>query len=184
MAKKLAAAAEINLLPSDDLENRPGGAFLRWALTWGKRVVTVTELVVILAFLSRFWLDTTLADTTEEISHKRAVVVAEGEFEREFRQFSQRMDKARKIEEVVSPVLVLEKVESLIPRAVSVGQVTVNGRTISMVGGANEVALEKLVTAFKKSVEFSDIFVERVSQRGLSSDIDFSLRALFVGGKT
>lgn len=64
----------INLLPQDRFEYSRLGRFLSWALSTGKYLVVATELVVIVAFLARFWLDRTLFDLRELRLQKEAIV--------------------------------------------------------------------------------------------------------------
>ena len=58
---------DINLLPREEFEQKTVGRFLIWALTVGRWIVIVTELIVITAFLSRFKLDRDLANLYEKI---------------------------------------------------------------------------------------------------------------------
>lgn len=64
----------VNLLPVDRFEYSRVGRFLKWALSIGRRVVMLTELVVIAAFLSRFWFDRSLVNLREQRIQKEAVV--------------------------------------------------------------------------------------------------------------
>jgi hypothetical protein len=61
---------EINLLPKEEFEKKPLGKFLVWALSIGRYIVIFTELIVILAFLSRFKLDRDLADLNQSVREK------------------------------------------------------------------------------------------------------------------
>jgi Tfp pilus assembly protein PilN len=76
----------INLLPKDSFEESDLGQFLRWALVTGRAVVVITELVVILAFASRFWFDKTLNDLMEVIDQKQALVQSYRTVEEQMRQ--------------------------------------------------------------------------------------------------
>lgn len=171
---------DLNLLPGDDLEGRPGGIFLKWALTWGKRIVVTTELIVILAFLSRFWLDTEVANLAEKIDQKKMIIQSESGFEQRFRTLSERMNKAKSIERLPSPLSVYDKVQPLIPGTVFVSRLSVDGRSVSLAGSTDETSLGKLVDTFKNSAEFTDVNVDGVSQAGGSAAVGFSLQASFV----
>lgn len=168
---------DVNLLPGDDLAGRPGGIFLQWALTWGKRIVVTTELIVIIAFLSRFWLDTEVANLSEAIDQKKLVVQSESEFEQTFRSLSQRVAKAKELEQLPSPLAVYDKALPLIPAGVFVSRISVDTQTVSLVASADEASLGKLADAFKNSPDFSNVTVEGVSQVEDSSGVGFSLHA-------
>lgn len=84
----------INLLPKTDFEKSFWGLFLKWALTAGRYVVIVTELIVIVAFLSRFKLDKDNSDLGDEILGKQRVLEASMDFERDFRYIQSKLTVA------------------------------------------------------------------------------------------
>jgi Tfp pilus assembly protein PilN len=88
---------KINLLPSEDLDKQPLNKFLKWVLTYGRTIIITTELIVIMAFLSRFVLDRELTDLHEAISQKRAIVEATVELESGFRNLQKRLENIKLI---------------------------------------------------------------------------------------
>ena len=72
----MAAPGSINLLPKSDFEASFWGKFLKWGVSSGRYLVILTELVVIVAFLSRFKLDWDYAAVRDRINGKRAVLAA------------------------------------------------------------------------------------------------------------
>ena len=88
----------INLLIQEGFEHTQLGKILNWLLTAGRTIVVVTELVVITAFLSRFWLDKTLTDLNEQNALKKAQVEASLPFEKDFRAIQSRLSEYKKIE--------------------------------------------------------------------------------------
>jgi hypothetical protein len=177
---------EINFLSGDELDTAPQGRFLKWALTWGKRIVVLTELVVILAFLSRFWLDTMVADLTEKIDQKKAVVLTSADFEAKFRDISVRAGKAKAIEGYPSTVVIYTKALALVPSALAIGQISVDKKAISFAGSGREPDLAQLLEKFKTSPEFTDIVIERIAKqesKETKSDnqaVDFGFKATYV----
>lgn len=88
---------KINLLPPSEFEVSFWGRFLKWAITTGRYVIIVTELVVIVAFLSRFKLDSELASLTDEIRGKTNVLDAQASFETRFRGIQARIAAAESV---------------------------------------------------------------------------------------
>lgn len=177
MAKGGSATPEINLLSGDE---GVGGKFLKWALTWGKRIVILTELVVILAFLSRFYFDTKAADLSEKITQKKAIVLASADFEKKFRTAEAKINKVKVIENKISPMTVYDAAKILIPPEVIIEQITIANLTISFTGKGADPALAKLVAGFTGSKNFKDISVDRVSKTGSGSEgLDFSFKATY-----
>ncbi len=81
----------INLLQRDDLENSPIGRITTWAVTYGRYIMIGTEIIVLLAFISRFSLDRKLTDLKEEIGQKQAILKANQDFEASFKQLQERL---------------------------------------------------------------------------------------------
>lgn len=183
MAEGKNPTPDINLLPGDDLENKAGGKFLKWALSWGKRIVVFTELIVILAFLSRFWLDTTVANNNDKITQKKNVVVASSNFEANFRKIADKVSKAQSLENSVSALTVYDEAKKLIPLGIDLNQLSVNGDKVSFTGTADEPTLAKLIDAFKNSASFGDVSVERIARKGVVITDSFALSATYAKPK-
>lgn len=84
---------EISLLPEKNAVKTLGDKFVKWVLSFGKYIVIFTQLIVISAFLSRFWLDRTNTDLTDRIRQQRAILASSQSFEQEFRLFQTRLSK-------------------------------------------------------------------------------------------
>lgn len=74
----------INLIPREGFTATTSGRILVWALSTFRIVVIVTEIIVMIAFLSRFWLDAQNTDLNDEIRQKKAVLEATQNFQKEF----------------------------------------------------------------------------------------------------
>ena len=183
MVKSLFPTPEVNLMPSDDLENRPAGKFLKWALNWGKKIVVMTELIVILVFLSRFWLDTTIADLNDKILQKKAIVLASSEFEKSFRSVTNRVEKSMVIEKSLSTLTVYDKAKKLIPENIILDKISVDNKTVSFLGSSDEITLSKLVASFKDSPDFSNVLAERIAKKGSTVSVDFAFSATYANQK-
>lgn len=83
---------QINLLPGKGFEATTGGRILAWILSTFRIIVIVTEVIVMVAFLSRFWLDAQNTDLAEEIEEKQAVLSASLNFEKQFKDAQKRLE--------------------------------------------------------------------------------------------
>lgn len=61
------------------------GRVLRWAMGTFRIIVIVTEMVVMAAFLSRFWLDAENSNLTNSIKIAASQIQVQSDFEKEFR---------------------------------------------------------------------------------------------------
>lgn len=91
MAKKKKKTALINLLQKEDFSATTIGRVLSWILSTFRVIVIVTEILVMLAFLSRFWLDAQNTDLNEQIKQKQAVLAASIPFEKNFKDTQARL---------------------------------------------------------------------------------------------
>ena len=87
----------INLLGKEDLGRSPTGRLLAWAVTYGRYIMIGTEIVVLLAFISRFSLDRKLTDLKEEITQKQAILEANSDLETTIRALQNHIDNVTMI---------------------------------------------------------------------------------------
>ncbi len=83
---------KITLLPESENANSFFARTLRWLTTAGRAVIICTEIVVIGAFLSRFYLDRKNSDLSEVIRQQKAIFEATKEFEKEFAVLQKQLD--------------------------------------------------------------------------------------------
>lgn len=179
MAGKKFTTPDINLLPKADAVDTTAGKFLEWALSWGKKIVIVTELIVVLAFLSRFYFDTEVANLSEEIDHKKAIIESSIDFENEFRAVSERVNAAIKIEKEPSTVTILKNVEKIIPPSISLIQINIDKDAVNFSGLGDDQSLAQMVANFRDSPQFANLSFDKIS-KGASLDVNFSLRANYL----
>jgi Tfp pilus assembly protein PilN len=91
MAAQKQIKSEINLLPQKGFAASTSGRVLLWILSTFRVIVIVTEIIVMMAFLSRFWLDAQNTDLSEEIQQKQAVLASYTNFEREWKDTQKRL---------------------------------------------------------------------------------------------
>lgn len=82
---------DINLLPQKGFETSTAGRVLAWVLSTFRIIVIFTELIVMSAFLLRFWLDAQNSDLGDEIDEKQAVLAASLSSEKEFKDNQKRL---------------------------------------------------------------------------------------------
>lgn len=167
---------KINLLPKEDFENSALGKLLNWALSAGRIIVILTELVVIGAFLSRFWLDRKLTDLLEENTSRKIQVEAFSSFEEEFKTTQNRLTAYKKLDETKKDtVSLLETTSSLLPAEVSLtsissleNQVTIKGISLS------ESGIAGFIKALTSNEEFEKVTLNDISL-GPSQELVFSI---------
>jgi len=173
---------EIELLPQEEWEKTSFGKLLKWTLTVGRYIVIVTELIVILAFLSRFKLDRDLTDLYEDIEQKQARIEASSDFENEFRFLQKRLVMVEGVEKKqLSTAGVIDELTPLIPLDISLTKLTVSGQEVSLTAIAlSEQGLASFINSLKKSDKFENLALSQVTsgtEKGVG--IQFELKSEF-----
>ena len=81
----------INLLPKEEFDASVVGRLLGWAMGTFRIIVIITEMVVMTAFLSRFWLDAKNSDLNDEIRLKSSQISVQKDFEIGFRNLQKKL---------------------------------------------------------------------------------------------
>lgn len=86
MAKK---SASINLIKID--KNQLTNQFVSWALTIGRVLIIVVEIIALTAFIYRFILDNQLRDTNSKIKQEQEILIAQEQKEANYRNLQDRL---------------------------------------------------------------------------------------------
>jgi hypothetical protein len=125
----------LNLLPKTEFELSFWGRFLKWSLTTGKYIIILTELVVIIAFISRFKLDHDLSDLGDSISGKQALLEASSNTEKTLRLLQARLALAdQKIKSQSNSATLFEKINAVFLPTSRLVSFTYSGNHISLTG--------------------------------------------------
>lgn len=151
----------VNLLPVDRFEYSRVGRFLRWALLVGRRAVMLTELVVIAAFLSRFWFDRSLVNLRELRIQKEAVVDSYETVLTEFLRTQSRLAAIRNIlNERYHVTDRLTKLQSMTPEGIEYGEVIMSSQSANLRGYAPSASvLSTFLANLKQEPETSKVAV-------------------------
>jgi Tfp pilus assembly protein PilN len=127
----------INLLGTQDLGHTPWGRLVSWATTYGRYIMITTEIVVLLAFISRFSLDRKNTDLTEELGQKQAIIEANLEFEREIKSLQANLTTAKKLlTDQTKPVELLNLIESTLPADVFLSSLDISQTKLTLTASA------------------------------------------------
>lgn len=94
------AKKEISLLPEEENPNALSAKIILWVTTVGRFIIVFTELIVISAFISRFWLDRKNADLSEVIRQREAILRSTQDFEKDYSLLQQRLKVIRTLKSV------------------------------------------------------------------------------------
>ena len=151
----------INLLPTDEVDASIKNRIITWLLGSFRFLVVFVELVVIVGFLSRFFLDSRNADLTDEINQKKALIESYLPFEHDFKRAQARLATFNTY--AYSQTLFSDYVALATKNLPSDLQITKIDLTASdfsiLVVGQNEQNILSFVTRLKKETALSQMNV-------------------------
>jgi len=109
----------INLIPQDEFELSDLGRTLKWMLSTFKTLVILTELIVMSAFLSRFWIDAKNSDLNEVLTTKKSQVLAYADTEKEFRLYQKKVLTIKNLYSDKKNTELISEVTRLIPNDIT-----------------------------------------------------------------
>lgn len=155
---------KINLLPQKEFERSILGRILKWTLSSFRITVIATEMIVMAAFLSRFWLDASSSDLNSAISQKEAIITSFGETENKFRTFQKRIDIFTKITSLAQKSEHLNLITSLTPPEVVLNSISDSGGSVQITGySGSEQNISQFIKNLSSVNKFKDVSLNDVS---------------------
>lgn len=172
---------QINFLRREFAEGAGLAKFLKWATTFGRWVVVLTDLVVISAFLSRFYFDTKLADLHELITQDQAIIESATPFEETFRLVQKKLGILKSLS--LKKFATEDKasfISSILPQDVVLKNVYVSPQEINLSGSAgSDIGLGLLLRNLISSPKISKVNVSQLAfgERKEAGTISFTITA-------
>lgn len=170
---------KINLLPQKEFERSTLGRILKWAVSSFRIIVIVTEMIVMAAFLSRFWLDATNSDLNDTILQKKAIITSFTETENKFRTFQKQIDIFTKITSLTQKSEYLNLITSLTPADVILNSISDSEDSVQIIGySGSEQNISQFIKNLSSAGKFKDVSLNKIdSSEDNSSAIVFTIRA-------
>ncbi len=166
----------INLIPQDPFMGSVVGKFLMWSLSIGRYIVILTELVVILSFLSRFKLDRDLTDVNEAIAMQKTLIQSYGDTETEFLATQAKINFIKNEGQNHQITTSLDFVEKNLPVDVKLTQLNVQPLRWFMSGSAMSAqGMKATVDQVVKANPQADVSLGKVKLNSQLGTIDFDI---------
>lgn len=160
-------AIDINLVPKDPFFETAIGRTLQWALSVGRYIVMFTELLVVLSFLTRFYLDRQITDLNGSIFQAQTTVAAYGNFEQDFRALQQKIDQYKQIEQKENIVEIFPALSEVIPDGVELQELAIYPDKVSLTGVVHsQRSLNLLINNLQISPNFANVVVNTIESQG------------------
>lgn len=172
---------QINLLPQQEFDASIAGRVLKWAMSTFRIIVVVTEMVVMGAFLSRFWLDAQISDLNDQIGTLSSQISLQSDFEKNFRNLQDRIAAFNDYAKQSGSGVTLTKVTSKVPQNVTLQSISLQNGTIQIKGTAtSEIDVTQFISNLKADTTFKDVSLGQVSSsEGNQSTLLFNLKVSY-----
>ena len=167
---------EINLLPQDPFIDSVLGKFLTWSLSIGRYIVVLTELIVIISFLSRFQLDRKLTDLNEAIEQQKSIILSYQETETKFRATQTKIDFLKKTQQNNNLLESMSYLEKNLPIDVKLQSLTIQPSGWSLTASA--LSAQGMKTTIDKIISInpqSEVSLGTVKLNSRTGAIDFDM---------
>lgn len=168
----------INLLPHQEpplLEK-----LFSWILTFGRFIIIGVELVVLLAFLSRFKLDRDLVDLHDKIKGEELIVKSLSNIEKKSINFQKRLAEISSLnKDSQNTISVLLEIPGLIPSNVFLDNLTLQGKRLKIEARTpSGVGTSALLQRLNKSSYLKNLSLDKISRdESLAGQIKFTITA-------
>lgn len=155
---------QINLIPQDEFESSNFGRVIKWILSTFRFLVIVTELIVMSAFLSRFWLDAKNSDLNDSINISKSQVSAYKKIESEFRSLQTRIEIAKSIYSEPKISSLVSNISKLTPADITLTAISYNDGQLTIKAlSYSEQSIAQFLINLESSKELSDVTLSQVS---------------------
>jgi predicted nucleic acid-binding protein len=181
-AQKTTPELNINLLPGDEPSGTLGTA-THWALTVGRYLIIITEIIAIAIFVLSIKLATDKQGLKEDIQSLGSRISAESKFETEFRLVQQRINEVKSQRNAhFQNNLAITDFLKLLPKGMTLQALKIGDQEISFDGSfKSPKQLQTLISAFSKSEKLVGLDIEELkSPSEKSKNYTFSAKALIV----
>jgi hypothetical protein len=157
----------INLLQQDVAVNSPWNRIMNWITSYGRYIMITTELIVLIAFASRFGLDRKLTDLKENITEKQEILEVNADLEKEIREAQEKINTIKRlITQQSVPVDTLLLFQMLLPTGSYFESVTIdtNKVTANITTNSSE-SFSKLLSNFSVTKKLIGVEIGKVVKK-------------------
>jgi Tfp pilus assembly protein PilN len=154
----------INLLPQEEFDVSILGRALKWAMGTFRIIVIATEMVVMAAFLSRFWLDAQNSDLINSIKIKSAQITAQAATENQFRSIQSKLSIAKQTAPTVASSQKVDLITSKVPPDITLTTVSVLEKSAQIKGVATgESGIAQFIANLKADTTFKTVDLGQIN---------------------
>lgn len=170
---------QINLIPQEEFEGSTTGRILKWALSTFRATVIITELIVMGAFLSRFWFDAKNSDLDDELNLAKSQVLAYTDIENQFKLNQKKLAIAKSLYTEPDQSIIFTDLSKLIPMDVILQSILIIEKDLNIKAYAfSEQSIVQFLINLENYKVLSDVNLLQISQNKENPSVShFSITA-------
>lgn len=174
---------QINLLPQEEFKATTPGRILTWLMSTFRYIVIVTEMIVMGAFMSRFWLDAQSNDLNDTLAQKTAIIQSTSDFENDFKTTQSQLKVISELRGTPANS-VLSKIASHLPKDVVLTSYSLTGNNVKAQGvSSSERSIAQFIANLESNEDLSDVSLTQVDTDDLNvALLIFSIKVSYKGG--
>lgn len=155
--------------------------FINWALTIGRFIVIITEVIALSAFLYRFSLDRQLVDLHGKIKQEQALVSSLKGNEKTYRNLQERLALASKfIDKGEQTVKIFKEIMALTPKDFIFSDLTVSEDQLAINGSVRRISsLASFIKALRNYPNINTISLDKIENKTSNGTITVGITATF-----
>ncbi|KKP47643.1 MAG: hypothetical protein UR39_C0003G0045 [Candidatus Woesebacteria bacterium GW2011_GWA1_33_30] len=154
----------INLLPQDEFETSTLGRILKWSLSSFRVMVIITELLVMSAFLSRFWLDARNSDLNEDLDIGQSQILAYEDIELEFKNIQKKLSIAKSLYNEPLFTEIINDISTTLPLDIIFTSTTFNDKSFAIKATSfSESSIAQVIANLEAKNNLSEITLSQIS---------------------
>lgn len=166
----------INLIIKESIGESFSAQLLSWALTYGRYIIIITQIIVLSVFFLRFKLDRDHTDLKETVSQKQALVESISDLETAIRNIQKRLTHISGISSNQSSILnILRFLQEKTPGSTILSNLTINPGKISFSAMAENLqSFNYFLRVIQNDKRFSEVTLENILRRN-DGKIEFQI---------
>lgn len=157
----------INLLVKEDFEVSFSGQVLSWALTYGRYIIIITQIVVLSVFFFRFRIDREHTDLKESVTQKQALLESISDLEMEIRNVQGKLSNIKKISQGQDSILkIIRFLQDNSPSDVTFASLSISKDKVSLAAVAGNLkSFSYFLNIIQADKKFTDTTLEDISRK-------------------
>lgn len=168
----------INLVVKEDFEESFSGQVLSWALTYGRYIIIITQIIVLSVFFLRFRVDREHTDLKESVSQKQALVESVSDLETEIRRVQGKLVYIKQITNGQKSILnLLRFFQDITPTDTVFSSISVNAdRVIISATAGNLKSFSFFLKKIQTEGKFTEVTLDDISRKA-DGRVEFRINA-------